>query len=74
MNFDKFYDALEKCENEEGRFRRCPSCKETDCKYALHDKQYRGFDVSIACNDCRHSETAVGPDYDDIINNWHEAI
>ena len=70
---DKFWDLLDLAERE-AETRRCPECGGEDCKYGTHNIRYRGFDLSIVCNDCGHSETAISPDYEQIINNCHKAI
>jgi len=71
---DKFYDLLEQAEEKNNQKRLCPSCGSTDCKYAIHSIEHRGFDVSIQCNECCTSEHATHPKYDAIINNWHEPV
>ena len=68
---DKFYVLLDEQDDSK---RRCPECGSIDCKYAIHDFKHRGVDVSVMCNDCRYSESAIAPNYESIFSNWHSQI
>jgi len=72
IDFGPFWDLLEEAHDIKKLHRRCPKCDSVDCKYGTHSRKISNCDVSIACNDCRHHETALVDDCKLIIDNWHE--
>lgn len=62
------YDYLEEVDE---RDRHCPKCSSTYVKFGVHSAKVRGFEVSVYCEDCGHSDSGMMSDAKRIVKEWH---
>jgi len=70
MTHDKYWDALELFDDDD---RICWQCKSVDVKFGMHDREFRGFDISAQCNNCHASGSALVEDSIEFLKIWHKS-